>query len=293
MSTKDLHAKELIQVRIEKSPESLVKLKDLIQTVLARYPSTSSGRARIGGGWPAIHSHEQSEGVGWNPWINNSHLLIKIILEKNVRLEILDDLLLFDDLSKISQKLSKLEHEIEFELHDNSKLFYSCKLNPSLASDFDFEKLHELSFINLDLTKKLKFSLIGVNADAKVRIKCLAFGSQKLKIQTLQNHLCENTHSCLCVKNVLFDDAKIECDNKIKINTNACKSFANQINRNLIIGENAHVISQPQLEIENDDVKCKHGAATKTVDEDQLFYLQCRGLNYLQARQLLIKGFLS
>jgi Fe-S cluster assembly protein SufD len=271
MSAKDLNAKEFIQVRIEKSPESLVKLKDLI-----------SGLSAVA-----------TQGEGWNPWINNSHLLVKIILEKNVRLKILDDLFLFNDLSNVPKDISKIEHEIEFELHDNSKLFYSCKLKPSLATDFNWNNLSELACSNLDLTKKLKFSLIGVNSDAKVRIKCLAFGSQKLKIQTLQNHLHASTSSCLCVKTVLFGDAKIECDNKIKINTNACKSLANQINRNLIIGENAHIISQPQLEIENDDVKCKHGAATKTIDEEQLFYLQCRGLNYLQARQLLIKGFLN
>jgi Fe-S cluster assembly protein SufD len=283
-----MSTKELIQIRIAKSPESQVKLKDLISGSSARYPSTSSGRARVGD-VSVVATWAKTE--GWNPWINNSSLSIKIILEKNVRLEILDDLLSFDNLLNVN----KIEHEIEFELHDNSKLFYSCKLKPSLVPDFDWENSSNSSELSksFDLTKNLKVSLIGVNADAKVRIKCLAFGTQKLKIQTMQNHLHENTRSCLCVKNVLLDTAEIECDNKIKINTTACKTLANQINRNLIIGENAHVISKPQLEIENDDVKCKHGAATKTVDEDQLFYLQCRGLNYLEARQLLIKGFLS
>jgi len=49
--------------------------------------------------------------------------------------------------------------------------------------------------------------------------------------------------------------------------------------------------SNPQLEIYADDVKCSHGSTTGALDEDALFYLRSRGLNPIEAKKLLIRGF--
>ena len=289
MITKSSDQKNFLQITIDKSPDTLVGLKALIdQTVIL--PCPPEPMAKAGNSFQACPP-KPLKGEGWNPWINSfpSYLAIKIILEKNVSLEIIDDTVDFESLLN----LSSVEHEIEFDLHENSKLFYTCKLKPQLSLEYNQAILQELGDSSSSLTKRLTFNLTGSNAHAKVRIRSLAISSQKFKFQTLQNHLHADTVSCLCIKNVLFDDAKVECDNKIKVHENACKSFANQVNRNLIIGHNAHVISSPALEIENDDVKCKHGAVTKVIDEEQLFYLQNRGIDSVAAKQLLVKGFLS
>ncbi len=267
-----------VQIKIDKSPNVLVKLKDLIdQTVILNLFQACPPKL--------------SKSDGWNPWISGfpSCLAVKIVLEKNVNLEIIDDWIEFADLLK----LTTIKHDIEFDLHENSKLFYTCRLKPQLNLEYNQAILQELGDSSSNLTKKLTLNLNGSNAHAKVRIRSLAVSSQKFKFQTLQNHLHPDTSSCLCIKNVLFDSARVECDNKIKVHENACKSFANQSNRNLIIGQNAHVISSPQLEIENDDVKCRHGAVTRVIDEEQLFYLEIRGINRVVAKQLLVKGFLS
>jgi hypothetical protein len=259
----------LIEIKIDKSPMASVKLKDLIdQTVI-------------------LNSFQ-------DPWINNfpscmTSLFVKIVLEKNVSIEIVDDIVNFEALLK----LSSIEHEIEFDLHENSKLFYICKLKPNFSLEDNHAILQALGDSDSSLIKRLTFNLTGSNANAKIRIRSLAVSSQNFKFQTMQNHLHSNTSSCLCIKNVLFNDSKVECYNKIKVHENAHKSFSNQVNHNLIIGQNAHVISQPQLEIQNDHVKCKHGAVTKVIDEDQLFYLQSHGLDSRVAKKLIIRGFLS
>ena len=49
--------------------------------------------------------------------------------------------------------------------------------------------------------------------------------------------------------------------------------------------------SNPQLEIYADDVKCGHGSTTGALDEDALFYLRSRGLDLIEAKKLLIRGF--
>ena len=47
-----------------------------------------------------------------------------------------------------------------------------------------------------------------------------------------------------------------------------------------------------ELEIYADDVKCSHGSASGSLDDNSIFYLMSRGLSYKEARELLINGFL-
>ena len=49
--------------------------------------------------------------------------------------------------------------------------------------------------------------------------------------------------------------------------------------------------AKPELEIYADDVKCSHGSASGSLNENSIFYLRSRGLNYKQAKKLLISGF--
>ena len=58
------------------------------------------------------------------------------------------------------------------------------------------------------------------------------------------------------------------------------------------MSENAEFNAKPELEIYADDVKCSHGSASGSLNEDSIFYLMSRGLNYKQAKELLINGFL-
>ena len=60
---------------------------------------------------------------------------------------------------------------------------------------------------------------------------------------------------------------------------------------NLLLSHGAEVDTKPSLEIYADDVKCAHGATAGHVDEDTLFYLQSRGVDYDTAQAMLIRGF--
>ena len=53
-----------------------------------------------------------------------------------------------------------------------------------------------------------------------------------------------------------------------------------------------YINAKPELEIYADDVKCSHGSASGSLDENSIFYLMSRGLNYQQSKELLINGFL-
>lgn len=66
---------------------------------------------------------------------------------------------------------------------------------------------------------------------------------------------------------------------------------AAQLNRNLILSPKARIDTKPQLEIVADNVKCSHGATVSQLDDDEIFYLQSRGIDREGAQRLLIDAF--
>ncbi|QDL11333.1 Fe-S cluster assembly protein SufD [Brasilonema octagenarum UFV-E1] len=66
---------------------------------------------------------------------------------------------------------------------------------------------------------------------------------------------------------------------------------AAQLNRNLLLSPKARVDTKPQLEITADNVKCAHGATVSQLEDDEIFYLQSRGIDQDDARNLLINAF--
>ena len=66
---------------------------------------------------------------------------------------------------------------------------------------------------------------------------------------------------------------------------------AAQLNRNLLLSSGGRVDTKPQLEIIADNVQCSHGATVSQLDDDEVFYLQSRGLSQEASRNLLIDAF--
>ena len=71
----------------------------------------------------------------------------------------------------------------------------------------------------------------------------------------------------------------------------AQKTDARQTSRNIVLGDEARIVTKPQLEIYADDVKCSHGATVGQLDDDAILYMRQRGLSEAQARRLQIEGF--
>ena len=92
-------------------------------------------------------------------------------------------------------------------------------------------------------------------------------------------------------KGILDGNGRAVFNGKIFVREGAQKTDAMQTNKNLLLSPQARVDTKPQLEIYADDVKCAHGAAVGQIDEEELFYLQARGLNPELARNLLTYGF--
>ncbi len=92
-------------------------------------------------------------------------------------------------------------------------------------------------------------------------------------------------------KGILDGNSRAVFNGKVFVRHNAQKTDAMQTNKNLLLSNEARVDTKPQLEILADDVKCAHGAAVGQIDEDQLFYLETRGIHPDLGRNLLTYGF--
>ena len=112
------------------------------------------------------------------------------------------------------------------------------------------------------------------------------------EIRTTVNHLTENTKSYQLIKSVLEDSSKAAYQGKIFVNSDAQKTDGYQLSKAILLNKDSEFNAKPELEIYADDVKCSHGSASGSLNEDSIFYLMSRGLNYNQARELLINGFL-
>ncbi len=92
-------------------------------------------------------------------------------------------------------------------------------------------------------------------------------------------------------KNIVGDRAHAVFNGKVFVPKPAQLTNAAQLNRNLLLSPKARVDTKPQLEITADNVKCAHGATVSQLEDDEIFYLQSRGINEHDSRQLLVNAF--
>ncbi len=116
--------------------------------------------------------------------------------------------------------------------------------------------------------------------------------NQQHEIRTTINHLVENTKSYQLIKSVLGKNTKSAYQGRIFVNSKAQKTDGYQLSKAILLDETSEFNAKPELEIYADDVKCSHGSASGSLDENSIFYLMSRGLNYQQSKELLINGFL-
>jgi len=116
-------------------------------------------------------------------------------------------------------------------------------------------------------------------------------GEQMLDFRTLQDHDAPRTRSDLLFKGAVEDQARSVYSGLVRLRKTAQKANAFQTNRNLVLTEGASAESIPNLEIEANDVKCSHASTVGPIDDDQLYYLESRGIPPDDAERLIVLGF--
>ncbi|QIZ98859.1 Fe-S cluster assembly protein SufD [Leifsonia sp. Le1] len=137
--------------------------------------------------------------------------------------------------------------------------------------------------------------LAGERADAELFGAYFADAGQHLEQQVYVFHDAPATRSRVTYKGALQGDgARTVWIGDVLIGPKAVGTDTYEQNRNLVLTDGARADSVPNLEIETGDiVGAGHASATGRFDDEQLFYLQSRGITEDEARRLVVRGFLG
>ncbi|MEG4006919.1 Fe-S cluster assembly protein SufD [Microcoleus sp. Pol11C1] len=119
----------------------------------------------------------------------------------------------------------------------------------------------------------------------------VAFGEQLADTHSLIDFNYPHGTSRQLHKCIVGNKARAVFNGKVFVRKAAQLTDAGQLSRNLLLSPRARVDTKPQLEIVADNVKCSHGATVSQLEDDELFYLQSRGLDLERSRYLLIDAF--
>ena len=229
-------------------------------------------------------------------WSKNVNLKLDFELGENSSLRVID---LFNDTSE----KNFLNIFYSFDLKENSSL-KNYKIDK-----FENQNI-KYSFNNIEQEKNSiseTFILSSGSSFFKNEINCNLKGEYSSafvngifslnkdkhhEIRTIINHLTENTKSYQLIKSVLEESSKAVYQGKIFVNSEAQKTDGYQLSKAILLNKDTEFNAKPELEIYADDVKCSHGSASGSLNDNSIFYLMSRGLSHQQSRELLINGFL-
>ncbi len=261
-----------------------------------------------------------------NAFRNKFH---KILIKKNYKFK---NPLVIYHLTNEKMKSKNINLRLDFELEQNSSLklidFFNDTNNKhfmNILYNFDLKKDSILKNYKIDksINKNLKYSFNNINQEKNSISETFIFSAgsnyfkneinsnlkgeyssafvngifllkdrQQHEIRTTINHLVKNTKSYQLIKSVLGKNTKAAYQGRIYVDSNAQKTDGYQLSKAILLDETSEFNAKPELEIYADDVKCSHGSTSGSLDDNSIFYLMSRGLNYNESKDLLINGFL-
>ena len=224
------------------------------------------------------------------------NLKFDILLEENSSLKLIE-------FSNDKSTTNFININYNFDVKKNSILKnYKIDNNPNSNIKYYFNNISQdtnsvseiflLSSGSEFIKNEINCNLNGKYASAFVNGVFILNETKHHEIKTNINHLVENTKSYQLIKGVLEDESKAVYQGKIFVDSKAQKTDGYQLSKAILLNDNTEFNAKPELEIYADDVKCSHGSASGSLNEDSIFYLMSRGLNYKEAKKLLINGFL-
>jgi Fe-S cluster assembly protein SufD len=139
----------------------------------------------------------------------------------------------------------------------------------------------------------LDIDFYGENAEVYLS-GCGALGDgESVHHQLELKHRVPNCFSSQSFKVSLDGKSRASFDGMIEVSKGADGTDAHQLNRYLVLSDEARASGKPQLKIYAHDVSCAHGSTTGSLDDEELFYLSSRGLSKAAGEALLSRGFVE
>ncbi|MDR0950764.1 MAG: Fe-S cluster assembly protein SufB [Candidatus Ancillula sp.] len=135
--------------------------------------------------------------------------------------------------------------------------------------------------------------LKGAGARGEVLSIALAAGIQQQDTGAKMIHLAPDTHSSIVSKSVSRRGGRASYRGLIDIEPGAENSSSNVVCDALLVDNDSRSDTYPKNIIKEDDVVQGHEATVSKISEDQLFYLQSRGIAEQEAMAMIVRGFIE
>ncbi|MFC1730179.1 Fe-S cluster assembly protein SufD [candidate division KSB1 bacterium] len=187
-------------------------------------------------------------------------------------------------------RASHFNHLIVQNLNRGSRYYFTHRTQV----EHDAQTLAAFASLGAGITKA-NVGAILTGRGAQCDLKGFIGGHKRQHFDhfTLQDHRAPYTFSNNDFKVMVDGRARSAFRGRIRIKSDAPHSEAYQENKNMLLSEKARVESTPELEINQDEVKCSHGATIGPPDESQMFYLKSRGISDEEAIRLIVEGFME
>ena len=209
---------------------------------------------------------EQHIGTELSEYFENT--AVSILVKENSKL----DYYLINECSKKSNSINSIHADIK----DNSLLNFSTISLGGL-----------LSRVNLGI------DINGTQCECNVQGTSIAKEKQTIDFHSRISHNLPNSESSQLQKILLTDNAHGVFAGKIQVQHGADNTNSDQLCKTLLLSPYSRVDALPILEINNENVKCTHGSTVSDLNDNQMFYLQSRGILEKDAKKLLTVGFVN
>ncbi len=185
-------------------------------------------------------------------------------------------------------KNAKLNHSVIAIGDISSKLLSTVSVRQEEHSEYSLNSFQEGWFFS-----RLEQHINQLNGKAKTNIKGLQISKniEQLSTYSFVNFNGPDGHLEQIQKSISDESSHSIFKGLIEVPKIAQKTKASQLSKNLLLSNKAKIDTSPQLKITADDVQCNHGATISQLNEDEIFYLQSRGINKQKANNLILNGF--
>ncbi len=217
------------------------------------------------------------------------NLKVDILLEENSSLKVIE-------FSNDESTTNFININYKFDLQKNATIKnYKIDNNSNSNVKYSFSNFNQdsnsvteifLLSSGSEFTKnEINCNLNGKYSSAFVNGVFILDKTKHHEIKTNINHLVKDTKSYQLIKGVLEDTSKAVYQGKIFVDSRAQKTDGYQLSKAILLNDNTEFNAKPELEIYADDVKCSHGSASGSLNEDSIFYLMSRGYKLSRSKK--------
>ena len=113
------------------------------------------------------------------------------------------------------------------------------------------------------------------------------------EIKIVSRHKVGKSKCRVDVKGIVSNGARVRIKGTVVIDKGSVESDSFLAMKLLMLDDKSSAVAEPELEIENNEVKASHSASVGKIEEEQLFYLESRGVGRKEAEGLIVRGFLG